>query len=70
VGTDRQELLDDRLYLGYRGRRLRGAAYDEMLEAFVDAVGRTFPRGGCQSRSKVVHRDTAIDDHRGAVRPA
>src|SRR5690242_6022417 len=44
VGTDREELLDDPLYLGYRGRRLRGAAYDEMLEAFVDAVGRAFPR--------------------------
>jgi malic enzyme len=44
VGTDREELLDDPLYLGYRGRRLRGQAYDEMVEAFVDAVGRTFPR--------------------------
>ncbi|MBI3751148.1 MAG: NAD-dependent malic enzyme [Chloroflexi bacterium] len=44
VGTDRQELLDDPLYLGYRGRRLRGAPYDEMLEAFVASVSRVFPR--------------------------
>jgi malic enzyme len=43
VGTDRRELLDDPLYLGYRAPRLRGAAYDEMLEAFVDSVHRVFP---------------------------
>ncbi len=44
VGTDREELLADPLYLGHRERRLRGEAYDEVVEAFVDAVGRVFPR--------------------------
>ena len=43
VGTDRRELLDDPLYLGYRAPRLRGDAYDRVLEAFVASVRRVFP---------------------------
>jgi malic enzyme len=43
VGTDRRELLDDPLYLGYRAPRLRGEPYDRMVEAFVDSVRRVFP---------------------------
>jgi malic enzyme len=45
VGTDNQGLLDDPLYLGYRAPRLRGAAYDELVEAFVDGVQEVWP--GC-----------------------
>jgi malic enzyme len=43
VGTDREELLDDPLYVGHRAPRLRGRDYDAVVEAFVDAVARVFP---------------------------
>jgi malate dehydrogenase (oxaloacetate-decarboxylating) len=44
VGTDNQALLADDLYLGWRQPRLRGAAYDSLVEEFVQAVRARFPR--------------------------
>ncbi len=43
VGTNNQELLDDPLYLGIRRPRLRGAAYDELVEEFIQAVTARWP---------------------------
>ncbi|WP_038056089.1 NAD-dependent malic enzyme [Thermus amyloliquefaciens] len=44
VGTDREDLLKDPLYLGVRHRRLRGEAYYRFLDRFVEAVRRRYPK--------------------------
>jgi malic enzyme len=44
VGTDNPALLGDDLYIGYRQPRLRGEAYDQVVEEFVRAVKTRFPK--------------------------
>ena len=44
VGTDNQELLNDDLYIGWRHPRLRGEAYDAVVDEFVRAVKQRFPK--------------------------
>ena len=43
VGTDRQSLLEDPLYIGNRHPRVTAAEYDAFLDEFVRAVGKLFP---------------------------
>lgn len=44
VGTDREELLKDPLYLGNRHPRVRGADYDAFIETYLRTVSAMFPR--------------------------
>ncbi len=43
VGTDNQQHLADPIYIGWQHERVRGAAYDEFVAAFVNAVRERWP---------------------------
>jgi malic enzyme len=44
VGTDNAALRADDLYLGWPKPRLRGREYDELIDEFVSAVKKRFPK--------------------------
>jgi malate dehydrogenase (oxaloacetate-decarboxylating) len=43
VGTNNAQCLSDPVYVGWKHERVRGAAYDEFIEAFVSAVTERWP---------------------------
>jgi malate dehydrogenase (oxaloacetate-decarboxylating) len=43
VGTNNAQCLTDPIYVGWRHERVRGAAYDQFIEAFVSAVIERWP---------------------------
>lgn len=44
VGTDRESLLEDPTYIGNRHPRIRGARYDEFIDAYVNVAKTLFPK--------------------------
>lgn len=48
AGTNNKALLDDPLYSGHRAERLRGAAYLELMDEFIDAVKTLYPKAVLQ----------------------
>ena len=43
VGTDRESLLNDPLYVGNRHSRIRGERYDALVAAYVEVATKLFP---------------------------
>ena len=43
VGTNRESLLNDPLYIGNRHPRIRGERYDAFIEAYIKTATRLFP---------------------------
>lgn len=48
VGTNRESLLNDAIYIGNRHARIRGQRYDAFIDAYVRAATKLFPKAVLQ----------------------
>jgi malate dehydrogenase (oxaloacetate-decarboxylating)(NADP+) len=60
VGTNNPEQRGDRLYLGLQQPRLTGAAYDELVDEFIDAARELFPHAIVQFEDFANHHAFAL----------
>lgn len=68
VGTDNERLLNDDMYVGWQQPRLRGAEYYELVDEFIEAVGRRWPEALLQWEDfKKVNAFTLLDRYREAL---
>lgn len=68
VGTDNDALLSDPLYLGWRHGRVRGAEYDELVDAFVDALNERCPGVLLQWEDFAqLHANRLLERHRDRI---
>ena len=61
VGTDRSDLIDEPNYLGVRQKRLRGQAYLDFMDRFVDAIHHRYPKAIVQWED--LSKDAAFTVH-------
>ncbi len=68
VGTNNQELLADRFYLGSRQSRVRGVEYDTFVGEFVEAVRTLYPKCCIQWEDFAnINAVPILERYRGAI---